>query len=54
MSIQVHNTKRCPECDTLGIIENIQTKNSIGDKKKRTRSRVYECPDCETEWKYYV
>jgi uncharacterized protein YlaI len=56
MSVQIHDTKRCPECDTLGTIDDLETRSNkdYDARTRRSRKRIYECPDCDERWVYYV
>lgn len=56
MSIQIHDTKRCPECDQLGTIEDLETRETGNhdERAQRTKKRIYECTDCDIRWEYYV
>lgn len=56
MTVQIHDTKRCPECDQLGTIDELDTRTG-GDSispSKRTKKRIYKCADCNVRWEYYV
>jgi hypothetical protein len=48
-----YDGKRCPEaCGRLGVI--VDRGAVCGEYyPRKTRSRVYECPDCGERWRYY-
>lgn len=52
----VHDTKRCPGCDTLGKIVDRTTRPdmSVANGRTKVRDRTCECYECETRWDYYV
>lgn len=55
--VQVHNSRRCPACDTVGRVAEFDTRS--GDLQEaglgRIRARTLECrdADCGTSWKYF-
>ena len=60
----VHDTKRCPECDTYGTVVDVDTRSDElanvrtidGHNSKdweKVRYRRYQCPDCEQRWDFY-
>jgi hypothetical protein len=52
-SVEMHDSTRCPDCDSHGTIIGVRTGDGIGDRSKAVRSRTYECWECETKWRKY-
>jgi len=60
---QVHDSKRCPSCDTYGTVVDVDTRSDDmakvrtidGHESKdweKVRYRTYEC-DCGEVWDFY-
>lgn len=53
-TVQQHDSKWCPGCETRGIIDEFRTRIDETDEWRRVRSRIFACPSCEQRWQSYA
>lgn len=52
--LQVHESVRCPDCDSFGEVAEYRTRSNADTAQRRTSARVWDCWECETRWVEYV